>query len=780
MVAQGRYGDRVDESIQEAGFRCIPLDGKIPQARAKGWNKSAERYEIGDGINYGIPAGADDGIGNGLFFVDCDKLKEGDKEAFLDGLRIWNRILDEIVGEEMDTPQVVTGSGGLHVYFKWDERLPRQKTNTIKVIHHGTEKYAKIDTRSTGGYVVGPGSIHPGTGQEYRWREDFSLEEREVADMPEVLRQLISGTHFILWDGSMFVVMEEHRPAKKNPHSSLEAAAPTAAPELVERIVKGLSNLRADDRDTWRTVLWAIHSTLGEAGADIAIDFSKRCPGKFPGSAAVIDLMRQANGDIKIGSLWDMLKKDNRALFDELQAEQRQVKKESKQLKVDEEYYIMDLINMLTETTWRSDAALRQAFRENAPKVLFRTYGDSEWYLKKSKKDPFYPVKKGLTKEPIFYLEVDEDGPPRRKRTHFAALANDMMNDIPRYNGIAFMPSNPLEPRADTGRDMNIWPGFKAKLVEQLDMGKVQPILDHIMKVWASDNQQYYDYLMAWIHHIIMKPQEKIGVGVVLRSGEQQIGKGLIADNFLRQLVFGSEIGFYDKGLDFMTQRFNEHLMSKIFVVADELTSADGNYHGTFDAMKSMITCSQMSIEIKGGRKFQTDSFINMMLLTNNSFSVKVEKGDRRYFILDCDERYAGNTAYFNWMFDNYINQDCADHFLTYMSQYETSVNLRDIPVTQLKQDMIEQNLSSAERFIQKVKDLKGCEDEDEDCSAQLSSVEKRMSNFGMEPAGVVFEVYEEWCRSVGEKPTNMKNFGINVRNSVTVKKTKKCNVYCF
>lgn len=780
------HSNKTDDHVEESNWRTIPLDGKIPLSVAKGWAKCTTQYEIPKGANYGIPAGPADGIGNGLFIIDCDRRKEGDRVGLLDGVEVMELIVTHLNdNEEWDTPQVATGSGGRHIYFEFEDEFVRQGTNVIAVVDNGLECLAKIDTRGRGGYVVGPGSIHPDTGKSYEWIEDFTPEDRPVARMPQVLKQLILGTHMLVRDGRLVFTIEKAakkiapKPALSSEPSETVAAVPL---ELLEKIVMGLKKERAEDRTAWRDVVWAIKSAVGDAGLDVAIDFSKQSR-KYQGAADVAGTMADGNGSIGMGSLWHWLKEDNRKLFEELQAEHRKEKKEGRQFRVDEEYYTMDLINELTAITWKNEAALQLAFRENAPKVLFRTYGDSEWYMKKSKKEPFYPVKRGLTGEPIFYLKEDEDGPPRRKRTSFAALANNMMNDIPRYNGITFMPSNPLEQRADTGRDMNIWPGFKAKLVNQLDMAKVQPILDHIMKVWASDNQEYYDYLMAWIRHIIMKPQKKTRVAIVLRSGKQQIGKGLIADDFLRKLVFGTDIAIFDSGLDFLTQRFNEHLVSKIFAVADELTSIDGDYHGTFDIMKSMITCSQMGIEIKGGRKFQADSFINMMLLTNNSFSVKIEKNDRRYFILDCNECYDGNNEYFNWMLDNYINQDCADHFLTYMCQYETSVNLCDIPVTQLKQDMIEQNLSSAERFARRIGEIKEyckeCEETGE--MVELTNTERRMAALsGEQPSSTVYGIYEDWCRVCGEKPLRQSSFTGIMKTRVQLKKTKKCNVFCF
>jgi hypothetical protein len=61
------------------------------------------------------------------------------------------RALEQQHGELPKTITVRTGSGGLHVYFKYPGPNYR---NTAGALGEG------LDTRGDGGYVVGPGSIH--------------------------------------------------------------------------------------------------------------------------------------------------------------------------------------------------------------------------------------------------------------------------------------------------------------------------------------------------------------------------------------------------------------------------------------------------------------------------------------------------------------------------------------------------------------------------------------------------------------------------------------------
>ncbi|GGK11527.1 hypothetical protein GCM10010124_00180 [Pilimelia terevasa] len=71
------------------------------------------------------------------------------------------------------TAHVVTGSGGLHLYY----RHPG-----VPVLNSQSKVAAGVDIRGEGGYVVAPPSVHPRTGRPYRW-----VPGRGVDEMPPLL-----------------------------------------------------------------------------------------------------------------------------------------------------------------------------------------------------------------------------------------------------------------------------------------------------------------------------------------------------------------------------------------------------------------------------------------------------------------------------------------------------------------------------------------------------------------------------------------------------------------
>jgi hypothetical protein len=91
--------------------------------------------------------------------------------------------LAETVARHGALPATVTsctGSGGRHYLFAPDDRA----RNSVKKVGVG------LDTRSTGGYIVAPPSIHP-NGHAYRWLDGQPPGEAPIAVAPGWLLELL-------------------------------------------------------------------------------------------------------------------------------------------------------------------------------------------------------------------------------------------------------------------------------------------------------------------------------------------------------------------------------------------------------------------------------------------------------------------------------------------------------------------------------------------------------------------------------------------------------------
>jgi hypothetical protein len=129
------------------GWSLVALNGKIPVQ--KGWatalpTTEAEAAAIGRRGNFGIRTGAISGV----VVLDVDPRHGGD--ASLDALGL------DLSG----VPCVRTGSGGRHFYFAYPDGGLRNSAGTLGL---------GLDIRGDGGQVVAPSSLHPETGEGYRW-----------------------------------------------------------------------------------------------------------------------------------------------------------------------------------------------------------------------------------------------------------------------------------------------------------------------------------------------------------------------------------------------------------------------------------------------------------------------------------------------------------------------------------------------------------------------------------------------------------------------------------
>jgi hypothetical protein len=354
--------------------------------------------------------------------------------------------------------------------------------------------------------------------------------------------------------------------------------------------------------------------------------------------------------------------------------------------------------------------------------------------------------------------------------------ADGLIATIKCYNRLDFRPFGVFEDREtyennpENIRCFNTWSNFKAKLVprDKIDMKLIEPVLNHIKEVWCSGDEGIYKYILSWFNVIFTNPSFKSKVAIILKSKEKQIGKGVVISDFLIPFVFGSQFGMSIAGLDTITARFNELVMNKLFINCDELSTLDGSYHQSFDVLKKRISDKTIKIEIKGGKSFIYPDFSNYVMCTNNDFAVKIEVGDARYLALQCSPIYKGNFKYFNDLSSTFT-QKTGDHFLSYISYLEDIVEIRDIPLTQLKKEIIVMGLPSPTRFLLDLKE------------ANSTSVEEEGGELGMygftltKPwvkASILYDVYKEWCSINNERVVSSTKFGKEVKDYIP--KTRK------
>jgi hypothetical protein len=157
------------------GWRVFPLRPKDKKPMIKRWQvKATTNFDIintwwhrWEDANIGIATGSESGI----VVIDIDTEKGGD----------WS--LAELVqdyGSIPDAPEVITGSGGKHIYMRSPQEKIRNSAGRLGI---------GLDIRGNGGYVCAPPSIHPNSNK-YIWK--ILPDKIELPPFPEWMIDLLT------------------------------------------------------------------------------------------------------------------------------------------------------------------------------------------------------------------------------------------------------------------------------------------------------------------------------------------------------------------------------------------------------------------------------------------------------------------------------------------------------------------------------------------------------------------------------------------------------------
>jgi hypothetical protein len=176
--------------IKNKGMIVFPVDlKKDPNNPTKklflgypGWDKLTKSVPITR--DYGIQCGERSNV----IGIDLDVFED----KTLDGVESWDQLVFMNSPDPngiKETFAVRTGSGGVHMYFKWTDKLLNQALNgAFKIfLEDGSVKKLKIDIKGEGGLLFGPGTWHPVAEKYYELMNDV-----EIQEMPDWLIDLLN------------------------------------------------------------------------------------------------------------------------------------------------------------------------------------------------------------------------------------------------------------------------------------------------------------------------------------------------------------------------------------------------------------------------------------------------------------------------------------------------------------------------------------------------------------------------------------------------------------
>jgi hypothetical protein len=240
--------------------------------------------------------------------------------------------------------------------------------------------------------------------------------------------------------------------------------------------------------------------------------------------------------------------------------------------------------------------------------------------------------------------------------------------------GTVFEPGGPLDVPDDM---LNLWRGFGIEPKQ----GDWSLLRNHLFEVVCSGNQMHFDYLIRWMALAVQRPNEPIGVAVALR-GAQGAGKGIVARTLGK--IFGRHFAHIANG-EHLTGRFNAGLGTSCLVFLDEaLWAGDKKSEGV---LKALITEPRLQLEAKFRDPVMVENRLRMVVASNNDWLVPAGIGDRRWFILDVADTFAGTTHadYWNALYAEIRNGGAAAFFYDLLNVDLADFNVRAVPHTTAK-----------------------------------------------------------------------------------------------
>lgn len=410
-------------------------------------------------------------------------------------------------------------------------------------------------------------------------------------------------------------------------------------PTVVSRILEYLDEKRFDVYEDWLKIGMICYNE----GIDVSIwdEFSKRSLKYREGDCAKKWKTFNKNS-LTIATLWEWLKEDNPAGYEQLKQDDYEYKK------VEFEKTHFKLMN---------------------PAVYVRLYNDKITLLKHNELLHLY--NNMFCNKELFVSKWIKDPTIRT------------------YEELVYKPNQTV---SDTV--YNIFTGFPIQPI-QGDISAVHAVLQLI----TNNDTAVFDYIEKWVAWILQKPYSKTGTSIIIQ-GDQGIGKDTYFD-FVGKM-FGEYFFNTNRAEEDVFGKFNGHL-KKILLMKFEEASFLVNKKNE-SSLKSLITCNRQAYENKGIDPITLDNYFNIVMTTNNDIPVHIEQTDRRFVLIKGSNQQRGNLQFWNSIHDQLNKPETLQAYMYHLLNLDLSeFNPRDRPITEYYEEVKQAFIPYHARYFQRL-----------------------------------------------------------------------------
>lgn len=287
-----------------------------------------------------------------------------------------------------------------------------------------------------------------------------------------------------------------------------------------------------------------------------------------------------------------------------------------------------------------------------------------------------------------FITTMDKTSRKRHQKSDIWLKSGDYI----RYTNYGCFPRLPSGPHGTT---FNIWPGFATKP----EQGNFNVIYDYFFEVLANNNMTYFKEIIQFFGHMVQKPWDKPEKCIVL-IGDYASGKSVLVKLF--RVILDSpdrklRLCRQDEDLSNIFGDWTDHLETLLLLGLDEIRWRF--VPQLMGRVKGFNTNSTLPIKTKFLSERQVESHIRLVITNNPEDRIPVALHERRrYDIFHISDKYKGDKAFWDALFDEAYNGGAAA-FLDYLMNVDLDdFNPREAIVTE-------------ELLYHKIKTLEGIQD---------------------------------------------------------------------
>jgi hypothetical protein len=284
--------------------------------------------------------------------------------------------------------------------------------------------------------------------------------------------------------------------------------------------------------------------------------------------------------------------------------------------------------------------------------------------------------------------------PTKNKRDEPELFIKKWLKDPKRRMGSKIVYKKPEDCEA---HEASLFTGFAYQQLEGEDPTAVALFMD-ILRACCGDDEDVTNYVLKYFAHCIQQPFEVAGTAIIFSSHLHGTGKDTLV-NTVRRII-----GRHSKHYGDDAQFFDSYDTGKEGAILIHLEEACARANkAKASRLKSLITGECIDINPKGVRAYSVPNVARIVMTTNEADPVKLEDSDRRYLIANPSDRL--HKKGLAWWASIQEQLKSAAFLRTVGKMLETidltGWNTRLLPMTKVKEDLLEFSKSNEQLFLE-------------------------------------------------------------------------------